>query len=57
MLYPKQDVAFGRLITSQFIRDDHLRDIVQFFKEFAKESLDRFFVAAALTKMANILTS
>jgi hypothetical protein len=33
MLHTGQDLAFRRTIASQFIRNDHARDILQFFQE------------------------
>jgi hypothetical protein len=48
MLHARQDLAFRRSITSEFICDDHWRHIAQSLEELAKKSLGSVFVAPTL---------
>src|SRR6266568_1784175 len=48
MLHSWQDLAFGRPITLQFVRNDHARHVLRPFEQFPKESLGGLFVASAL---------
>jgi len=48
MLYSRQEFAFRRSITLEFISDNHAGNVLQLFKELAEKSLGGFLVAAAL---------
>ena len=48
MLYSRQEFAFRRSITLEFISDNHAGNVMQLFKELAEKSLGGFLVAAAL---------
>src|SRR5690348_13891461 len=50
MLNPWQDFAFGRPITSEFIRDNHSRHVLQLFEQLAEKFLGGLFIATALHK-------
>ena len=48
MLHTRQDVTFRDTIASEFIRNDHSRDVLQPFDEFPKEAFGGFFISPAL---------
>jgi len=48
MLHPRQDLALGRAIALELIRDDHPWDVLQALEQLAEKLLRRVLVAAAL---------
>jgi hypothetical protein len=48
MLDTGQNLAFGRRVTLQFIRDDDARHVLQAFEKFFEKLLRRLLIAAAL---------
>src|SRR5262245_18674058 len=48
MLHPGQDVALGRAVALELIRDDDPRDIPQALEQLAKQLLRRVLIAPAL---------
>jgi hypothetical protein len=50
VLHAKQYLAFRRTITSELIRDDDARDLLESFQQFAEKSFRRVCVAPALNK-------
>src|SRR5258708_6083879 len=48
MLHARQDLTFGRTITSEFIGNNHARNVLQPFQQFTEKSLGGLCVASAL---------
>jgi hypothetical protein len=50
MLHAREDLAFRRSITPQFIGDNHTWDVLELFEELPKKAFRRLLVSSALDK-------
>src|SRR5882724_4983257 len=48
MLHARENLAFGRAVALQFVRDDHARHVLQALEQLAKELLHGLLMAPAL---------